>query len=196
MKKSLVASLVFSTACLYASETMYTDSVKNLFESSDSKSSKGRLLPTSKVEILEKKGDKIKIEVEGFMKDGVSNAVYFSKGKRILVAGLSKSGKFDFKTISSSKDENNVVWKKVKFTAFTKNDKLTKDIDSLYKTAQTTFTENCSMCHPSHPAHEFTANQWPSIVKSMINRTAMTKEQNYLVTQYLQKHAKDMKKEH
>ena len=49
-----------------------------------------------------------------------------------------------------------------------------------------------ALCHPGHPSTEFTANQWPSIVKSMVTRTAMTKEENYLVTQYLQKHAKDM----
>ena len=29
----------------------------------------------------------------------------------------------------------------------------------------------------------------------MLSRTAMTKEQNYLVVQYLQKHAKDIKGE-
>jgi nitrate/TMAO reductase-like tetraheme cytochrome c subunit len=194
MKKSLLLTLAFSSAFLYASETMYTSSVKNLFESSDSTSSKGRLLPTSKVKILETKGDNIKIELEGFMKDGVDSAVYFSQGKRILIAGLSKSSNFDFKTISTTKDEEGVEWKKVTFTAFTKNDNLTEDLDALYAQAQTVFGNNCAMCHPAHPASEFTANQWPSIVKSMINRTAMTKDENYLVTQYLQKHAKDMGK--
>jgi nitrate/TMAO reductase-like tetraheme cytochrome c subunit len=194
MKKSLLLILAFSTACLYASETMYTSSVKNLFESSDSSSSKGRLLPTSKVKVLETKGDNIKIELEGFMQEGIDNAVYFSQGKRILVAGLSKKSKFDFKTISTNKDENGVEWKKVTFTAFTKNDNLTEDLDSLYTKAQTIFNNNCAMCHPGHATSEFTANQWPSIVKSMITRTAMTKDENYLVTQYLQKHAKDMKK--
>jgi trimethylamine-N-oxide reductase cytochrome c-type subunit TorC len=194
MKKSLLLTLAFSSAFLYASETMYTSSVKNLFESSDSTSSKGRLLPTSKVKILETKGDNIKIELEGFMKDGVDSAVYFSEGKRILIAGLSKSSNFDFKTISTSKDEEGVEWKKVTFTAFTKNNNLTEDLDALYAQAQTVFANNCAMCHPAHPASEFTANQWPSIVKSMINRTAMTKDENYLVTQYLQKHAKDMGK--
>lgn len=194
MKKGLLVFLGLFGACLYANETMYTSSVKNLFEDSNTTSVKGRLLPTSKVKILEKQGNKVKIEIEGYIKDNISYAIYFSKGKRILVTGLSKNTKFDFKTISTSKDENEVEWKKVSFTAYTKNENFTKDLDSLYKKAYGIYTENCAMCHLAHPTSEFTANQWPSIVKSMISRTAMTKEQNYLVTQYLQKHAKDMKK--
>ena len=194
MKKSLFFVLAFSFACLYANEITYTSSVKNLFETSDGSSSKGRLLPTSKIKILEKDGDKLKIEIEGYMKDGVNNAVYFSQGNRILVAGISKSAKFDFKTISTSKDEEGVEWQKVSFIAFTDNANLTDDLDGLYKNAQAIFDTNCALCHPGHPSTEFTANQWPSIVKSMVTRTAMTKEENYLVTQYLQKHASDIEK--
>ena len=194
MKKSLFFILALSCVCMYASESTYTSSVKNLYETADSSKSKGRLLPTSEIKVLEKEGDKIKIELEGYMKDGVDSAVYFSVGKRILIAGLSKSGNFDFKTISTSKDEEGIEWKKVSFIAYTKNDNLTDDLDALYKSAQTIFTNNCAICHPAHGTHEYTANQWPSIVKSMITRTAMTKEENYLVTQYLQKHASDIEK--
>lgn len=192
MKKNLFFILAFSFACLYANETTYTSSVKNLFESSDGSSSKGRLLPTTKIKILEKEGDKLKIEVEGFTKDGLNSAVYFSQGNRILVAGLSKNAKFDFKTISTSKDEDGSEWQKVSFIAFTDNANLTDDLDGLYKSAQAIFDSNCALCHPGHPSSEYTANQWPSVVKSMITRTGMTKDENHLVTQYLQKHAKDM----
>lgn len=195
MKKGLFLGITLLSMSLYASETMYTSSVKNLFESSDSTARKGRILPTTKVNVVETKGDKVKIEIEGFMKAGVSNAVYFVKGKRILMAGLSKSAKFDIKELSGSKDENGVEWKKVILTAYTKNENLTEDLDSLYSKAEDLFKNNCSICHPAHPAHEFTANQWPSMFKAMANRTAIEKKDGYLVTQFLQKHAKDMKGE-
>jgi len=195
MKKSIFLSISLLSASLYASDIMYSSGVKNLFETSHSNARKGRLLPTSELKVLEKNGDKVKIEIEGFMKDGVSNAVYFVKGKRILMAGLSKSAKFDIKELSSSKDENGVEWKKVILTAYTKNENLTEDLDSLYSKAEGLFKNNCSICHPAHPAHEFTANQWPSMFKAMVNRTAIEKKDGYLVTQFLQKHAKDMKGE-
>lgn len=195
MKKSIIFGVSLLSISLYGSEIMYSSSVKNLFETSDSTTRKGRLLPTSEVKILEKKGNRVKIEMEGYMKSGVSTAIYFVKGKRILVAGLSKSGNFDIKKISSSKDENAVEWEKVVLTAYTKNSNLTKDLDSLYSNAQELFKNNCSICHPAHPVNEFTANQWPSMFKAMVNRTAIQKQDRYLVTQYLQKHAKDMKGE-
>jgi nitrate/TMAO reductase-like tetraheme cytochrome c subunit len=195
MKKSLILGMTLLTVSLYASETMYSSSVKNLYEASDSNAVKGRLLPTSKVKVVEKNSDKSKIEIEGFMKAGVSNAIYFVKGKRILVAGLSKKGKFDIKKLSSSKDENGVEWDKVVLTAYTKNENLTKELKPLYDKAEDLFKNNCSICHPIHPVSEFTANQWPSMFKAMVNRTAIPKQERYLVTQYLQKHAKDMKGE-
>jgi nitrate/TMAO reductase-like tetraheme cytochrome c subunit len=195
MKKGLILGMTLLTMSLYASETMYSSSVKNLYEAADSNAVKGRLLPTSKVTVVEKNSDKSKIEIEGFMKAGVSNAIYFAKGKRILVAGLSKSGKFNVKKLSSSKDKNGVEWNKVVLTAYTKNGNLSKDLKPLYDKAQGLFKNNCSICHPIHPEDEFTANQWPSMFKAMVNRTAIPKQDRYLVTQYLQKHAKDMKGE-
>lgn len=195
MKKSLFLGVTLLSLSLYGSETMYTSSVKNLFESADSTARKGRILPTTKVTVLETQGDKAKIEIEGFMKAGVTNAIYFVKGKRVLMAGLSKSGKFDIKELSSSKDTNGDEWKKVVLTAYTKNENLTSDLDSLYGQASDLYKNNCSICHPAHPVHEFTANQWPSMFKAMVNRTGVEKKDTYLVTQYLQKHAKDMKGE-
>lgn len=196
MKKSfLIFGASFLCVSLYANEIMYTSSVKNLFVSSNSNSVKGRLLPTSKVNVLQKNGDKIKVEIEGYRKQSVKNAIYFVKGKRILVAGLSKSGKFAIKVLSIKKDDKNVIWEKVSLIAFMKNDNLVKDLDSLYVKAQDLYKNNCSICHPAHPEHEFTANQWPSMFKAMVNRTAINKKDRYLVTQYLQKHAKDIKGE-
>ncbi len=195
MKKNIILGITFLSTALYASEIMYTTSVKNLFETSNSDSTKGRLLPTSKVKVLEKTDNKIKVEIEGFRKEGTTNAIYFVKGKRILVAGLSKSNDFPVKKLSSSKDEDGTTWEKVALTAYIKNDKLTEDLDSLYATSKELYKNNCSMCHPAHHVDEFTANQWPSMFKAMANRTGVTKEQSYLITQYLQKHAKDMKGE-
>ncbi|RXK01102.1 cytochrome C [Arcobacter sp. CECT 8986] len=195
MRKKLFLMVLFFSVSLFASETMYTSSVKNLYENSTSSSVKGRLLPTSKITILERNNDKIKIEVQGYMKEGVPNAIYFVKEKRILVAGLSKSANFDIKILSTKKNLSGVNWSKVTLTAYTKDNNLTKDLDSLYSKAQQLFKNNCAICHPAHPVGEFTANQWPSMFKAMVNRTAIPKMDRYLVTQYLQKHAKDMKGE-
>jgi nitrate/TMAO reductase-like tetraheme cytochrome c subunit len=195
MKKSLLLGATFLSISLYASQTMYVSSVENLFENADSTARKGRLLPTSKVEVIDTIGAKVKVEIEGFRKVGVPNAIYYVKGKRILVAGLSKKNDFDIKKISSSKDANGVEWEKVVLTAYTNKKSLVEDLDTLNSKAKSLYKNNCSICHPSHPIDEFTANQWPSMFKAMVNRTAISKKDGYLVTQFLQKHAKDMKGE-
>ncbi|RXJ87102.1 cytochrome C [Arcobacter sp. CECT 8985] len=195
MKKNVFLMVLFFSISLFANETMYTSTVKNLYVNSKGDSVKGRLLPTSKVNVLEKSNGKIKVQIKGYVKEGVPNAIYFVKEKRILVAGLSKSAKFDIKKISTEKALDGVKWSKVVLTAYTKDNNLTKDLDSLYSKAQELFKNNCAICHPAHPVREFTANQWPSMFKAMVDRTAIPKMDRYLVTQYLQKHAKDMKGE-
>lgn len=195
MKKSLLLGATLLSVSLYASQTMYVSSVENLFETADSTARKGRLLPTSKVEVVDTIGTKVKVEIEGFRKVGVPNAIYYVKGQRILMAGLSKKNDFDIKKISSSKDADGIEWEKVVLTAYTNKNSLVDKLDTLYSTAESLYKNNCSICHPAHPIDEFTANQWPSMFKAMVNRTAITKTEGYLVTQYLQKHAKDMKGE-
>lgn len=43
------------------------------------------------------------------------------------------------------------------------------------------------MCHALHNINEFSANQWPAMLKAMIDRTAIEKEDRFLVEQFLQK---------
>ncbi|MBS9782807.1 MAG: cytochrome C [Arcobacter sp.] len=179
---------------IHSSEIMYSSLVKDLFTTSDTSSSKGRLLPTSKVKILNKTKGLVKIQIEGYRKANIPYAIYFVKGNRILLAGLRKDAKFKFKILETSEDEDGVKWEKVSFEAFTKDKNLTKDLDFLYAKAKSIYYENCSMCHSANRIDQFSPNQWPSIIKSMITRTSMTKEEKYLVTQYLQKHARDIKK--
>lgn len=189
MKKSMIVGCILFSQALFSGEIMYATSVIGISDSQNSSIS-GKLLPTSKVQILEKVGDKIKFKVQGFVKDGATNAVYFVPNKRILVTAFAKKNNYKFEKIAT-KDG----WDEVSVIGYAKNENFTKDLDGLYKKAKATYTENCSMCHPLHPENEFSANQWPSMIKSMVNRTPMSKDQNFLVVQYLQKHAKDMKGE-
>jgi len=59
--------------------------------------------------------------------------------------------------------------------------------------AEQIYNENCGICHvlpePSHSK----ANQWPGLLQSMLSRTAIEKNDEWLVIQYLQKHSEDVK---
>ncbi|OCL84313.1 cytochrome C [Arcobacter porcinus] len=189
MKKLVLLCILFLTSSLFANEIFYTGSVKNLYETSKSNSTKGRLLPTSKVEILGEENNRYKIKIVGFVKEGVEHALYFTQKNRILVAGLSKNNSFE---VLSSEKTGNEDFSQLELVAFIDKDDLTKDLNSLYVKAAELYGNNCGICHSAHDKKEFTANLWPSVMKSMLSRTALTKEDNYLVVQYLQKHSKDM----
>ena len=168
----------------------YTTSVSSLYKEGSEKVI-GRLLPAVEVEVLGKVENKIKVSFVGYIQDGVENAVYFVPNRRILVAGITKGIDYDYKVIDTIKDGDK-VWKKIKTTFLSDEDEFTKDVNSLYQKADTLYSDNCSLCHALHNKKEFNANQWPSVVNSMLSRTAISKEESYLLIQYLQKNAKDM----
>ncbi|WP_418184780.1 cytochrome C [Aliarcobacter vitoriensis] len=192
MKKVFLLCLVFLSHNLFANDILYVSSVKNLYETSQSSVSKGRILPTSKIEILDEVDNRYKVKVVGYVKEEVEYALYFTYKNRILVAGLSKNNNFEVINSKKVDDKEFSDFKELEIIAYIDKDNLTKDLNALYKKANELYSNNCGICHSAHDKKEFVANLWPSVMKSMLSRTALTKEDNYLVVQYLQKHSKDM----
>jgi len=65
MNKYIMFALVFITTSLFSSEDWYVSSVKNLYENSKSSDIKGRLLPTSKIEVLDEVDGRYKAKISG-----------------------------------------------------------------------------------------------------------------------------------
>ena len=95
MNRYMMFALVFITTSLFSSDDWYVSSVKNLYENSKSSDIKGRLLPTSKIEVLDEIDGRYKVKITGFAKDKEEFALYYTYSNRILVAGLSKNSNFD-----------------------------------------------------------------------------------------------------
>lgn len=186
LKKLVVFGALFFSSLVAAD---YTQGVSSLYDASGKVV--GRLLPSVEVEILGKSGDRTKVAFSGYIQKGNEGAIYYAVNRRILVAGLSKNAKLDFETLDSVMDEGK-EWLKVKVALETDEKGFTSDIAGLYKKAETMYADNCSICHKLHGKKEFSANQWPSVINSMLSRTAISKDDSYLLIQYLQKNAKDM----
>lgn len=183
-------AFIFSATLLLAQNPTYSTKVKSLYLPEQPKAV-GRLLPTAEVKIIAEQGDKVEIEISGWIEDGVPSAVYFVPNRRILVAGINKSTKYDFTELDSAQDGGK-KWIQIKAKFLTEKDGFSDDVDLLYKSAEEMYATNCAICHKLHDKKEFSANQWPSIINSMLSRTAISKEESYLLIQYLQKNAKDM----
>ena len=186
-KALLIVAFVFTNALL---ADTYSAKVKQLYLPEQPKAV-GRLLPTAEVKMLGDSGDKVEIEISGWIEDGVPSAVYFAPNRRILVAGINKSTQYKFDD-GKSVEDGGKKWIQIKAKFLTEKDGFSDDVDSMYKSAEEMFNTNCSICHKLHDKKEFNANQWPSMINSMLSRTAISKEESYLLIQYLQKNAKDM----
>ncbi|MGX2982473.1 hypothetical protein [Helicobacter sp. 23-1045] len=187
-------ALIFALFSSISWGQSYATKVKQLYLPNAQKAV-GRLLPSVEVKMLGekdgKKDGKVEVEISGWIEDGVPNAVYFVPNRRILVAGIDKKAQYDFTQIDSI-EEGGKKWILIKAKFLTEKDGFGDDLEAMYKSAEEMYQTNCSICHKLHDKKEFNANQWPSMINSMLSRTAISKEESYLLIQYLQKNAKDM----
>ncbi|WP_334085276.1 heme-binding protein [Helicobacter typhlonius] len=191
-KAVLLMSLTF--VCTQAGEILYASKVKSLYKEGDNKVV-GRLLPTAKVDVLEHKGNKVLLRIQGYKQVGSQAALYFAPNRRILNVGFSKNVDVAFKSIETFKEsESKQEWELASVDLWSDDAHLVESVEQLYNEAKDLFA-NCSICHALHPPKEFNANAWPSVIKSMKTRVGFDNDQEYLVSQYLQKNAKDMPKE-
>ena len=190
----IISTLTLTFICTQAAEIYYASKIKSLYKEGDNKIV-GRLLPTAAVEVLERKDNKVLLRIKGYTQVGSNAALYFAPNRRILNAGFSKNVGVTFTNIETFKEsETKQDWELASVNLWSEDTDLTQDLQSLYKKASELFT-NCSICHTLHPPKEFTANAWPSVIKSMKTRVGYNNDEEYLVSQYLQKNAKDMPKE-
>lgn len=184
----VVIFALFFTGALWGES--YSAKVKQLYLPNNPKAV-GRLLPSVEVKILGEVEGKAQIEISGYIEEGVPSAVYFAPNRRILVAGIDKKTTYNFDS-GESVEDGGKKWILIKAKFLTEKDGFSDDLDSLYKSAEEMYQTNCSICHKLHEKKEFNANQWPSMINSMLSRTAISKDESYLLIQYLQKNAKDM----
>ncbi|MCE3037533.1 hypothetical protein LW135_06825 [Helicobacter sp. faydin-H20] len=189
MKHYVIFAALFYCSPIFATP-LYVTEVKTLYQDSTNTKVIGKLLPTTKVEVLKTQNNRVLLSIEGYQEEN-KPAIYYIAGKRILSAGFDSKANITFK-----KGEKETIdgknYYKVKAEFWSENNALDPDLKKIYTQAKNLFEQNCSICHGLHNTKEFSANQWPSMFKSMAGRTGIEKKDYQLVIEYLQKHAKDM----
>ncbi|MEO6983815.1 MAG: hypothetical protein ABI155_00550 [Paralcaligenes sp.] len=150
----------------------------------------GTVTPGTSAHLLTEQNSTAKIQIEGWSIVGAPSAVFTAMGQRILEAKLTSSGQSSKTVVKQAKDAYGSTWEQVRITGQVPKDSLVPDVATVWDGARQVFSAACSACHALHHANEFTANQWPNILKVMTKRAALNDEQTELVTKYLQAHAK------
>ena len=189
MKKLIYFLAICLLATVASAKMQYVEKTLKTYSNAGDTKPSGKLLPTTGLEVLKVQGAKAQVKITGWNKGDMTRIVYYSKGERIISGAFSKKAKYELKKFESEKiGKDN--WTKVTLTTWVDNKDLTADLKGLYAKANDMFQKNCGLCHAYHPTHEFSANQWPAVIKGMRPRTPLSKEEGWLITQFAQKHAK------
>ena len=171
---------------------MYTLAKKSLFlEQNDTKKA-GKILPATRLTILQEKGNKLHVQINGWQQDGVAPLIYALQGKRIFSTVLGKKAQPEVKVVKTMLDEDtDLTWHEVSFTGWVTKDGLISDREKLWEYGADMHGASCSGCHSATPANHFLANQWMGTLKTMSRNTNLNKGEYRFLLKYLQFHAKD-----
>lgn len=184
---TMVALLMLGAAL--AQTTSYVAATTPLLASAGGKTV-GTLTPGTPVAVLATSGDDSQVRVTGWSLQGSDTVLFQDVGLRIVLLVLDGDAKVDRKDGQTKKDDYGSSWNQVTISGWVATKQLADSADAVWQRGQQLFESKCSSCHSLHSPDEFTANQWPGILKAMGKNAALNQEQLELITRFLQAHAK------
>lgn len=146
--------------------------------------------PATELMVLDIQGDSRTVELKGFQMEGAEQVIYVAEGQRAIIAQLTDTGQASVKAGTYHADLYGNKWRSVSLQGEI-NAPILPSRDALWTYAEQLDNVYCSACHAKIPAKHFTVNAWPSVAKSMGDRTAISAEDLDILTKYFQYNAKD-----
>jgi trimethylamine-N-oxide reductase cytochrome c-type subunit TorC len=175
-------------------EKLYSLGEKDIFATDDPKGkSEGKLLPASEVTVLERKGDMLKVEVNGWLeKAGKGRVMTEYMGKRVFKATIRGEVKANEKIIKEETDPaTNIVWQNISVQGWVTKSDMIDSIKPIWNYAEDMYASTCNACHAAPDPGHFTANGWIASLKAMSSYYRLTKTEERTLLKYLQNHGSD-----
>jgi cytochrome c553 len=155
----------------------------------------GRIMPATPVIVHATKGAHVKVEVTGWSPMGGARYLFKDVGLRIRWAVLTEQGVAKRTVVGKKDDKWESTWEQARVTGWIDRKDIVPDIDTIWEEASKLYFSRCSRCHSLRRPREFTANQWPSVLKIMTVRAGFSPVQAATVTALLQNHGRNQKGE-
>lgn len=153
----------------------------------------GKLLATTKIQVLKRIGDKLQGRLSGWQMKGDPSVIYALKGQRIINALLGKNAVKAAKVSKGIVDaETGQTWYPIELTFWTTDKNLNIGLSDLWAYSSNLFSNTCSVCHSLPKQDDYLANQWIGNLNAMRRYTSLTDDQYRLLLAYLQNHSKDV----
>lgn len=184
-----VCAALFSGALLAAPVQYTTEKVEiNANPSSDYL---GTVDIATPVTVLEKKGNKVKVRINGWTLTDYPSQIFSDAGVRIEYAGFDEESAVKFTDKSQRRTVQENEWVQASAEGWIDAKALTQNVQALWQKGQARLGEACSSCHGAPKADHFTANQWASQLPVKGGRAGHSRAgANELMFKYLQTHAK------
>lgn len=152
----------------------------------------GKALPATKLTVLERSGDALRVRLEGWQQQGVKPAIYEIPGKRIFQAALSRSLVDQLQMGDSWTDpDTGIIWQKASVEGWVKKELLVAAIEPIWQYGAEMFNANCGTCHKAPAPDHMLANQWIGGLETMKRFVTVDQQQYRFILKYLQMHASD-----
>lgn len=175
-------------------DTLYAVYTKPFYvEENGSGDEDGKLLAAAKLKVLERKGDKLKVQLNGWQIDGSPTVMFALQGQRIMYAALGDKAIAAAKVGDAVVDQQtNLTWYPVSLDLWTSSKDLNVSLSNLWSYSSDLFSATCSVCHSLPASGHLLANQWIGNLNAMKRYTSLTPDQYRLLLSYLQNHSKDV----
>ena len=178
-------------------DALYTIAPTSAFLSADEAVEGGRgagtLLAATKLEVLERNRDALKVRMDGWQQDGADRVIYALKGRRIFEGAFRPEAVEAIERHETVLDpDTDLTWHRVSLDLWVRPEGLIDDRQKLWDYAHEMHVASCSTCHSLHHADEHLANQWIGVVDAMERFITLDKDQTRMLQKYLQMHASDV----
>lgn len=175
-------------------QTYYSSLTKPLYLDDNTDVEAGTLNIATQVKVVETKGSRIKVAIDGWRKQiGAGRVIYIDFGVNILSLQLEKFAAEEDGIINGFEEKEDdmtgLKWQRVETQVWTDADYLVTDQQPLWDYASTTYRSSCSVCHSQPEESHFDANTWPGMFQGMIAFVNMDQDTQALVQKYLQHHS-------
>ncbi|WP_371186775.1 pentaheme c-type cytochrome TorC [Thalassotalea maritima] len=191
-----------STSRFNEGESYYSVRQLPLYQDKALQISAGQLNAATKVTVLEKSGEALKVKLDVWRKNKGFGRIMFEDfslniNNGYLTPEVAKSEQFVTATGDEVEDDlTGLPWQKIEVTTWMRAGSLATSTDDLWQFAKTTYDKNCSTCHSQPAVNHFDANTWPGMFNGMLSFVNLDGDTQALVLKYLQKHSSTFNKDH
>jgi trimethylamine-N-oxide reductase (cytochrome c), cytochrome c-type subunit TorC len=134
------------------------------------------------------------VVLQGWAMEAAPGILYYTSAQRIALSQLTEAGVAAREVLEAAPDAFGTMWHLVRIRGVVPASDLRPDLVPVWDAGEALLTSNCASCHNAPTPDQFTVNQWPGTLQSMVpSMVALSPEDLDLLTKFLQYHASDMR---